>query len=221
MIWAAVPLKSPDGAKSRLRDVLDAAGRRELYLFMAGRVLAALKAVPQIGHVAVVTSSPEMAKFARSLNVDVVSQDGEGGAADAACAAVQAAMDAGAHGLLIVPGDVPMITSEAIGKIIRPSAEGKRVVLAPDRRWFGTNALYATPPDAIPMCFGPRSFALHRAAAEARAIPCHELEVAELALDIDEPADLDIFCESAVARGSLDLPDRLRQVLLRATAGEG
>ena len=46
-------------------------------------------------------------------------------------------------------------------------------------------------------------------------------QASRLALDIDEPADLDIFCESAVARGSLDLPDRLRQVLLRATAGEG
>ena len=56
---------------------------------------------------------------------------------------------------------------------------------------LGTNALLTTPPDAIPFLYGIDSSLAHQQAAEQRAISFQLLELPELALDVDTPADID------------------------------
>jgi len=67
------------------------------------------------------------------------------------------------------------------------------VTIVPDRRHVGTNALVCTPADAIRLRFGPNSFAAHLRTAQEHGLEARIFESSELALDIDEPEDLDAW----------------------------
>ncbi len=67
------------------------------------------------------------------------------------------------------------------------------VILAPDRRRGGTNALLAFPPALIEYAFGPTSFDRHRAEALAAGVRLAICDRPGLALDLDLPEDLGLF----------------------------
>ncbi len=187
-MWAVVPLKSPEAAKSRLRGALDAGQRRELFFGMARQVLGALLDAPRIGRVAVVTASPEVAGFAEALGAWVIREEREAGTA-AACRTAVAAACGRTDSLLMMSGDLPLACASAIAPLLGLAGRSPLVAIVADRRRVGTNALLCAPPDAIPICFGPDSFQRHVAACR----PGVALEIVEsdaLSLDIDDAQDL-------------------------------
>jgi 2-phospho-L-lactate guanylyltransferase (CobY/MobA/RfbA family) len=64
------------------------------------------------------------------------------------------------------------------------------VVVIPDTRGSGTNALGLSPPTAIVPRFGTNSRYCHEAAARERGLTTTTLLLSSLASDVDEPADL-------------------------------
>jgi 2-phospho-L-lactate guanylyltransferase len=66
------------------------------------------------------------------------------------------------------------------------------VVVAPDRRRQGTNALLVCPAGLIEYDFGPGSFQRHCERARAVGARLEILELPSLALDMDLPEDLDL-----------------------------
>lgn len=64
------------------------------------------------------------------------------------------------------------------------------VVLVPDRRLDGTNALVVPTTGRFAFRYGPGSFARHLSEAERFGLPIHVVRNAGLALDVDEPDDL-------------------------------
>jgi len=70
---------------------------------------------------------------------------------------------------------------------IAAAGRSSEVVIVPDRRRSGTNALYLRPPSRITPRFGRESFAAHRRAAGTAG---RVLSIARLGLDIDTPSDL-------------------------------
>jgi 2-phospho-L-lactate guanylyltransferase len=189
--WALVPLKSPDRAKSRLAGVLSPAQRASLFLVLAERVISALRATPGIDHVAVVTASPAIADFSRSLQAHPLVQTADAG--------MSAALEAGLHELrafaparvLMIPGDLPLISPAALSRFLASAGHAPGVAIVPDRRRAGTNLLLCAPPDAVAPCFGGHSFERHLAAAAAAGVDARVLHIEELALDLDEPQDLE------------------------------
>src|SRR5690348_4882516 len=87
-MWAVVPLKSPENAKSRLAGVLSPVQRRHLVFALAERVISALQATRGIDDVAIVTANKEIAAFARRLGAQLILQTDETGTASAFAAAV-------------------------------------------------------------------------------------------------------------------------------------
>jgi 2-phospho-L-lactate guanylyltransferase len=98
----------------------------------------------------------------------------------------------GAAQALTIPADAPCVTPGELTCLLDAAHAGTvpGLVLVPARDGDGTNAVLAAPPDAFPPSFGPGSFARHLAQAEARGLACRVVELAGLALDIDEPRDL-------------------------------
>lgn len=194
--WAVVPLKSPDAAKSRLQAGLDAHTRRRLFFSMARRILQTLARTPGVAGVSVVTASSEVGAFAEREGAAVIWEEREAGTAEA-CRGAVAQLSTRADSVLMISGDIPLISIEAIATLLSctpPQAGGERarsVVIAPDRRRSGTNALLCTPPAIIPPCFGTDSFRQHLAAARIRGVDVRVVESDALALDIDELDDLD------------------------------
>lgn len=188
-MWAIVPLKAPQAAKSRLATVLSPAERRELFYGLARRVIDALQATPGIEKVAIVTASDEVAHFVQESGAVVLRQSCDAGTAPAFATAVEQLRPLRLGALLMIAGDLPLVVPRAIERVLQAAADHD-VVVVPDRLGVGTNALLCSPPDAIAPCFGADSFARHLAAARAAQLRSCALHVDELALDIDVAADL-------------------------------
>jgi len=227
-IWAVVPLKSPDAAKSRLRVRLDGDARRLLFFSMARHVMRTLAHTPGIAGVSVVTASPEVGAFAEREGAAVIWEERDAGTAEA-CRSAVAHFSTSADSLLMISGDIPLISTETVATLLscagtpprplpgRPSSERKAeiyVVIVPDRRRSGTNALLCSPPAIIPPCFGADSFARHLAAAHSQGVEVRIVESGALALDIDELEDLDELQRRLDADPTLLSPE-LRAALLR------
>ena len=200
-MWAVVPLKSPDEAKSRLKAVLNAAQRRELFFALAERAIGALRATSGIDVVAVVTASAEVAAFARAQQVEVIRHAADFGTASAFASAVHHLQPLRLERLLMIAGDLPLISSEALQQLLKLTDTQPGVVVVPDRHGLGTNALLCTPPDVIAPCFGNNSYQQHLRAAELAGVVKHIMRNESLALDLDVPEDLDYLRATGSAAG--------------------
>ena len=92
----------------------------------------------------------------------------------------------GADGIKIVPVDLPRSRRRDLQAVASGQAG---VAIAPDRRGIGTNALYVSPPDALPFRFGGESFQAHLAGAQEAGLNVELLNLPNLAFDIDTPND--------------------------------
>lgn len=189
-IVAIIPIGSLDGAKSRLGAVLDAEERLELTLRMARHTIAAAVATQGITETFVVTPDDAVRRLAEELGARPLRQR-DGGLNRGIDAGRAEAVAAGAAAALILPIDLPEVSTDAIGAVLATLDRPGRplVAIVPDRHGRGTNALLLAPPDAIDTCFGGDSRAAHAAAAEAAGAEYVELG-GPLRLDVDTPDDL-------------------------------
>jgi 2-phospho-L-lactate/phosphoenolpyruvate guanylyltransferase len=193
-IRAFVPLKHPVCARRRMLEELTAKQRHCLYFTLARRIITALRDVPMVRDTVVVTSSAEVEIFAGQLGVRVMHQMLDAGINSACEAAIASSSAVGISNALIVSGDLPMVTSESITALLQAAdLQHPGVTIVPDRHHVGTNALVCTPADAIQLHFGPNSFAEHMRMARERGLATRVFDSGELALDIDEPEDLDAW----------------------------
>jgi len=193
MIAALVPVKRLEASKSRLRPGIDAETLSKLTLAMLADVVSALREVPEIETVAVVTEDPLVADAAAAAGARPIlrADDGLNASLDAARAVLVAE---GATALLVVLGDVPGLTGADV-RAICAAAEGlgpHGAVLVPARDG-GTAALLRRPPDALPSRFGVESAARHREEATQMGVPLRLLDLPGLAVDLDRPEDVPAF----------------------------
>jgi len=189
-VVAIVPVGTLDGAKSRLGAVLDAEERLELTKLLARRTIGAAIAAQGVTETIVVTPDDAVRDLASELGARALRQR-DGGLNRGIDAARDEATAAGADAIVILPIDLPDITSAAIEAVLAPLADPQRplVTIVADRHGRGTNALLIAPPDAIDVCFGGDSRRAHVAAAHAAGARLVELD-GPLALDVDTPDDL-------------------------------
>jgi 2-phospho-L-lactate/phosphoenolpyruvate guanylyltransferase len=175
-------------------EALTAKQRHSMYFTLARRIITALRDVPMIRDTVIVTSSAEVEIFAGHLGVRVMHQMRDTGINAACEAAIASSSAVGITNALILPGDLPLVTSESVTELLQSAHLQERgVTIVPDRHHTGTNALVCTPADAIRPRFGPNSFAEHLRTAQEHGLPCRVFGSGELALDIDEPEDLDAW----------------------------
>jgi 2-phospho-L-lactate guanylyltransferase len=184
-VHALVAVKGFERGKYRLAGVLTEAERHLLIQIMLDDVLDALRATPGIASINVLSSDVTVLPN----DVERIVDPGTGLNAAIAHAARVLSND-GAHSMLYLPADLPLITVDDINALL-VAAKDHDAVIAPDARHSGTNALLLTPPQLIEPQFGEQSFTAH-----VQAIRCSgskALQIVErpgLAHDIDMPADL-------------------------------
>lgn len=186
-VWALVPAKCPARSKSRLGSVLPAEDCAQLSHAMLQDVLAALRGASTIDHAAVLTDDDTVAHFAADAGHPVLRDAG-----DELCASLDKAAAAlarrGAATVIVLPSDIPTVTSADIDGLLKRHEAG--LSLCPAIRDGGTNALVCTPPDAVPFCFGANSAARHLQEAGARGVQTSRLALPAFFRDIDLPDDL-------------------------------
>ncbi|MFM8999012.1 MAG: 2-phospho-L-lactate guanylyltransferase [Actinomycetota bacterium] len=181
----AIPVKSLDRCKGRLAPVLSPLERAALTLAMLEDVLDAC-AEHAGWETWVVSPDESVLEVAARRRVKPVIEE-SGPLATAIAQVERLAKERSADALAILPGDLPTLTGDALGRALHTLGS---VVLAPSRDGRGTSLLLRRPPRCIRARFGPDSLARHRALAEERGLPVAIVREPTLAFDLDVPADL-------------------------------
>jgi 2-phospho-L-lactate guanylyltransferase len=191
-IWAIVPVKPLRRGKSRLSGTLSEDERAELNRQLLEHTLNVLTNIKEIEQVLVVSRDTEALSLARSYGARTVQEDGMPHLNTALQRATVVATMYATHGILILPADLPLLSEKDVRALIDHSDNPPVVVIAPDRREDGTNALLISPPGLIEYEFGPDSFEKHCARAREAGARLEIATLSNLGLDLDLPEDLEI-----------------------------
>jgi 2-phospho-L-lactate/phosphoenolpyruvate guanylyltransferase len=198
-----IPVKNLSTAKQRLAGVLDQPSRTKLAQAMLHDVLDAAsewsKQSRKNRHVqdqnqnqsgvALVTGDPFAMQLANEYGFEIIPDPANPGETGAIEMATRICAGRGADFTLVIPADIPLIQAWELEEIIKHApTEGSVLVPAGDGR--GTNAAFRRPANLFPLRFGNDSFKPHHAAAEATGKPCVVLQLPGIAVDVDNPPDL-------------------------------
>ncbi|HEY6722334.1 MAG TPA: 2-phospho-L-lactate guanylyltransferase, partial [Burkholderiales bacterium] len=185
-----VPIKNTSSAKQRLAAVLDQPSRTALAQAMIYDVLTALHNWNTRPPVAVVTSDLYAVTLAKEYAFEVIPDPDNPGETGAIEMATRICVERSVDSTLVIPADIPLIEAWELEEILKHAPEeGSVLVPAADGR--GTNAAFRRPADLFPLRFGNDSFKPHYAAAQATGKPCVVLNFAGIAVDVDNPEDLE------------------------------
>ncbi len=193
-VTALIPVKGFRNAKQRLSPLLGAAEREVLAETMFRDVLREVLLARGLAATFVVTGDDRAAEIAASCRAEVIREPAEGGETDAVNFARAVLQRAGREAVLILPGDMPLVRSADIEQMLAQvpgAAIPPFALLVPSHDWMGTNALLLAPPEIIKLRFGYDSFNFHMSQVAARGLPLRYIENERIALDIDEPKDLE------------------------------
>jgi 2-phospho-L-lactate guanylyltransferase len=184
-----VPIKDTSSAKQRLAAILDQPARTQLAQAMLYDVLTALHLWKDHPAVGIVTSDPYASRLAAEYRFEIIPDPENPGETGAIEMATQVCVERGEESTLVIPADIPLIQSSELEEILR-HAPKQGTVLVPAGDGRGTNAVLRCPADLFPLRFGNDSFRPHRAAAQATGKPCIVLNLPGIAVDVDNPSDL-------------------------------
>ena len=201
-IWAVIPVKETAAAKERLGDAVPRHLRPGLALAMLEDVLAAVaktlhKTLHQgprgLAGIAVVTLDPDARTLAQRYGARILTDDARGGHTAAVAAAARTLAAEGKHGMLQMPGDIPLVTADEISLLLAMRRPAPSFTIAPSHDDFGSNAVLVCPPAAVPLTFGDDSFYPHLRTAQACGIEPVIVRQPGIGRDIDRPEDIWAF----------------------------
>jgi len=191
-----IPVKSFRNAKQRLSPLLGVADREILAETMFRDLLKQSVTARGLKAVYVVTGDDKVAALAAEFGAQIIREPAENGETGAVDFARMNLKNRGCEAVLIIPGDLPLVRAQDIEQILAqvPSnAAAPFALLVPSHDRLGTNALVLAPPDLIKLRFGYDSFTFHMSQVTALGLPMRFFENEAIALDIDEPKDLQRF----------------------------
>src|SRR5512144_1416515 len=145
-IYAIIPVKPLNRAKSRLARALKAPTRAALVRSIFSRTLDVIAQVPRIDGVIVVSRDLTILELARQRNA-IPLMESDSGLNPAITQAAHWAALHHARSAIIIPVDLPWITSADLDALINRAVEERCMVIAPDRHEAGTNVLLVRPLD--------------------------------------------------------------------------
>jgi 2-phospho-L-lactate guanylyltransferase len=184
---ALIAIKERARCKTRLADVLRPAERIDLVRSMLTAVLAAAGNAQTVHQVIVI--SPE--RDTVPAEIPVLADTGE----SLNTALVQAhtmVREFGCHEIVVLPADLPLITSAEIDELVRAARAGG-FAMATDAAGIGTNALCLMSTQPFRFQFGPDSRRLHLQEAQRLGSSPQVVHLAGLEFDVDSSADLDLL----------------------------
>lgn len=192
-IWAIVPVKPLRRGKSRLSGTLTEEERTALNQELLERTLRTLSSMKVVDQVLVVSRDPHALTIARNHGARTVREDGQPHLNTALTRASVVARVHATHGILVLPADLPLMSSDDVLHLIDRAVKPPVVVIAPDRHGKGTNALLMCPAGLIEYDFGEDSFQRHCERARKAGARLEIVDLPSLGLDLDLPEDLEII----------------------------
>lgn len=191
-LWAIIPVKPLRRGKSRLAGALSEDERTELNRTLLQHTLKTLSELKELEEVLVISRDPQALTIARSYGARTVRENGQSELNVALRRATVVAQVYATRGVLVLPADLPLISSEDIRALIERAIDPPVVVIAPDRHEKGTNALLISPAGLIEYDFGENSFQRHCELVKKSGARLEIVNLPSLGLDLDVPEDLEI-----------------------------
>jgi 2-phospho-L-lactate guanylyltransferase len=165
-------------------------------------VLQTLMAVPELERVVVATVCPVASEIARRNGASILSTGEDKGQTAAVELAAKTLSADGIEGMLMLPGDVPLVTVEEIQTVLE--VHGNAISVAPvmtivaARDEQGSNCIALSPPTAASLRFGTNSYFPHLDNARKLGLTLNTPKLPGIGLDIDTPEDLQELCRQPV-----------------------
>ena len=192
--WIVIPVKPLNRAKSRLAGVLSSEKRQELAIALFKHVLQVALSQRRALGTLVVSRDTQALAMAREHGANTMQEAGTPQLNIALQRASQVLIEWSAEAMLVLPADLPFVSVDDLGEIIRLGSEkhtsDAHVVIATDKKHDGTNALYCRPPGIISFAYGQGSFERHTLRAEESGAKVDFYSSLHLQHDIDDPEDL-------------------------------
>ena len=189
-LWAIVPIKPLRRGKSRLASVLSDSEREQLNQTLLIKTIQCLKEINEIDQILIVSYDPTALTLSRDYGVRTIQESRKTNINKALRKGTMAAKAFNVSSILIIPADLPLINVEAVRGLISRSKNPPEIIITPDRRMNGTNALYINPVGILDYDFGIWSFKKHVEQAERKNIHVEIYNNDKLSFDLDMPEDL-------------------------------
>lgn len=185
---ALVPIRSFTQGKTRLANELDVTERQQLIQVLFWNVLDALKAVPAITDIVVLSKDQSVLNDVKPLGCHVYHET----PADNLNSALQDALFANRHRAktaLIIHADIPLANKKALSFFCEHHLEGD-LTLLPSHDFQGTNALITDCDNPVNFVFGHSSYPRFLQEAKQAGVTVRTIALPELAFDVDVNSDL-------------------------------
>ncbi len=187
-----VPIRSFDGALSRLSSVLDAAQREHLMRLMAQLVIDSAHPMP----IYVASDDEAVACWAGRAGAGVL-RAGHPGLTFAVTSAIKALASQGVERVVVAHADLARARS-------LQTAVGRGLTIVPDRYCDGSNVVCVPTNSGFRFAYGPGSFKRHLREAQRLGLEVTVVDDPDLAADIDSPGDLELLPQSLRTALGLD-----------------
>jgi 2-phospho-L-lactate guanylyltransferase len=184
-MFVIIPTKPFEQSKTRLSPLLNIDQRSVL---TRNLLLRTIKLAHRVGQVVVISRDRQARRLAKEAGAWSLVEAGNNlnNALQQATEWVQAK---GGQAVLILPGDLPLLTSSDLVEMTRLGEATPSVVIAPCHRADGTNGLLLRPPGLIKFVFGENSFEKHCWAARLAGVEAVIYRSPTIAFDVDVPED--------------------------------
>jgi 2-phospho-L-lactate/phosphoenolpyruvate guanylyltransferase len=206
-IFAIVPIKKFENAKTRLSPLLDTDERIHFSLLMLQDTLQTLSAVQSLSQIITVSADKRVEEIAVKYRATFLLEEKERGVNSAIALADSYCIREAADATMVIPHDLPLLDSIDISKACELAEnESRCIVICPSLRYDGTNILLRKPPTIIATFYDADSYNAHVRAAAGLDIPVKRLFSKGLMQDIDTPEDASqiIKEETSVTSRSLE-----------------
>ena len=182
-----VPVKG-SGPKARLSSLFGPRERKQLQLAMLEDTLLAIARSKKSRQTYVVSSDPDILKFAGRYGVGSIDEEGDAGVTQA----VERAMSSlsGYDGWMILPADLPLISPMDIKNVFTLHRMGSSKIVSPSEDYSGTNLLLMTRKHRIALHYDDDSFNSHIREATSTGGRAAVYYSENVAFDIDHAGDV-------------------------------
>ena len=159
--WAILPVKKYHVGKSRLRHLFSDAELAELNRELFESTFTKLQETAEIDRILMVSREDHALNWCETHGGVALMED-EHSSLNLAISKAQAhACQAGVERIMVLPSDLPLMTSKDLNSLICLAEGTRKLVIVPDHYQSGTNALVMSDPDLIQPRFGSGSFRKH------------------------------------------------------------
>ncbi|MFX1519572.1 MAG: 2-phospho-L-lactate guanylyltransferase [Promethearchaeota archaeon] len=186
--YALIPMKKLGNSKTRISNISPEARKSLTKAMLTDTIQSALEA-KSISETFVMSPDHDIIKLAEKLGAKTILEKDERGLNVAVSEGTDELEKHGAEGVMVILGDLPLLTSRLLDLLIKKAISQPWVVIAPSKD-NGTNILLRTPPKVIPhVYYGQNSSIIHIRIAQYYHISYTVFRSPRLMIDIDTLQD--------------------------------